>query len=283
MEEEYNGILVVNKPSMLTSRDVVNKVSKVLHTKKIGHTGTLDPIATGVLILIIGKCTKLSEILTTSYKTYTVTFKLGYETDTLDYTGKVLSESSVIKNNEEIIDVISSYVKTYMQEVPAYSAVKINGKKLYEYARNGIDIKLPKREVTIKSISDIVICNDTVKFTCEVSKGTYIRSLVRDIGRDLGTYATMTELVRISQNGININEAYTLEEIENNNYKILGVDKILSNYKKIECDSIKYKNIINGVKQKESIDDDYIVYIYQNKYIALYKKDNDIYRMYVKL
>lgn len=266
----------------MTSRDVVNKVSKILHTKKIGHTGTLDPIATGVLILTIGKCTKLSELLTSSYKTYTVTFKLGYETDTLDYTGKTTKTSDKIVSKNEIIKVINSYVGSYLQEVPIYSAVKINGKKLYEYARNGIDVELPKREVTIKSINDISISKDIVKFICEVSKGTYIRSLVRDIGSDLGTYATMLELVRINQNNISIDESYTLDDIENGNYKILGTDKVLKDIIKIECDDEKYKKISNGVILEENNNDEYILFTYHNNIVALYKKDNEKYRMYVK-
>ncbi|MBD9114902.1 tRNA pseudouridine(55) synthase TruB, partial [bacterium] len=158
-----NGILIVNKSEGFTSRDVVNKLSKIFNTKKIGHTGTLDPIAKGVLVVVIGKYTKLCEDLTQTFKEYIATFKLGILTDTLDITGKILDEKDVTVTEEEIRNVIASYKCVYDQEVPIYSSVKINGRKLYEYARNGENVVLPKRKVDIKNIEVIDINKDIVK------------------------------------------------------------------------------------------------------------------------
>lgn len=282
-ESNIDGILVVDKPSGMTSRDIVNEVSYLFKTKRIGHTGTLDPIASGVLVLTIGKCTKLSDYLTSKDKEYIVEFKLGYETDTLDITGMTLKTSSKKVSEKEIITVINSFVGSYEQEVPAYSAVKINGKKLYEYARNGETIELPKRVVNIYSISEISINDDLISFRVKVSKGTYIRSLVRDIGKKLGTYATMVSLRRSKQGLFSLNDACKLEDIKNDNYKLITSQELLSNELIIELDDKKYKEVSNGVQQELDIDNEYVVYTYNTQLIALYKKfDNGIYKMYIK-
>ena len=147
-----DGIIVVNKPKGITSRDVVNNVCKLLNTKKIGHTGTLDPIATGVLVLCVGKATKLVEILTSNDKEYVATVKLGILTDTLDTAGTIIKKKHVNLDKNELEKVLNSFVGTYNQEVPIYSAIKINGKKLYEYAREKKEVILPKRMVEIKKI-----------------------------------------------------------------------------------------------------------------------------------
>ena len=231
-----NGIIVVNKKSGYTSRDVVNIISKILGTKKVGHTGTLDPIAEGVLIVCIGKCTKLCDYFTSNMKEYLAEFELGYETDTLDNTGNITKKSNKIVNKEEIIKVINSFKGEYNQEVPKYSAVKINGKKLYEYARNNIEVPLPTRLVNIKEI-EILNINNNIKIRCIVSKGTYIRSLIRDIGNKLGTYATMTRLIRTKQGEFDIKNSYTIEDIKNNNYKLYTISEIFNNYPKINMNA----------------------------------------------
>ena len=147
-----SGIIVINKPSNYTSRDIVNIVSRELHTKKVGHTGTLDPMATGVLVVCAGEATKLVELITDTYKEYEAEITLGILTDTLDSEGNILKEEDVSFTKEEITKAISSMKGKYIQEVPIYSAIKVNGKKLYEYAREGIEVTLPKREVDIKEI-----------------------------------------------------------------------------------------------------------------------------------
>lgn len=274
-----NGILIVNKSEGFTSRDVVNKLSKIFNTKKIGHTGTLDPIAKGVLVVVIGKYTKLCEDLTQTYKEYIATFKLGILTDTLDITGKILDEKDVTVTEEEIRNVIASYKCVYDQEVPIYSSVKINGRKLYEYARNGENVALPKRKVDIKNIEVIDINKDIVKIKCLVSKGTYIRSLIRDIGSSLNTFATMTDLIRIKQGIFDIRDSYTLEDIENGNYKLIDIEDVMDIC--VIDDNTYLKDVTNGVKLKLDIKNEYILFKHEGNNIALYKKDNDYFRMYI--
>lgn len=274
-----NGILIVNKSEGFTSRDVVNKLSKIFNTKKIGHTGTLDPIAKGVLVVVIGKYTKLCEDLTQTFKEYIATFKLGILTDTLDITGKILDEKDVTVTEEEIRNVIASYKCVYDQEVPIYSSVKINGRKLYEYARNGENVVLPKRKVDIKNIEIIDINKDIVKIKCLVSKGTYIRSLIRDIGSSLNTFATMTDLIRIKQGIFDIRDSYTLEDIENGNYKLIDIEDVMDIC--VIDDNTYLKDVTNGVKLKLDIENKYILFKYEGNNIALYKKDNDYFRMYI--
>lgn len=276
-----NGILIVNKEKDFTSRDVVNKLVKVFNTKKIGHTGTLDPLAEGVLVVTIGRYTKLGDVLTSTYKEYIATMELGKETDTLDNTGNVLKTSEVRINEEEIKDVIMSYQKKYLQEVPIYSAVKVNGRKLYEYARTGESVELPKKEVDISEIEILNIEDNIVKFRCVVSKGTYIRSLIRDIGASLGVGAIMTDLIRTKQGKFKIEDAYSLEDIMNNNYKLLCVEDVLdavviNDYEDIE-------KIRNGVKIEYETDKEFILFKENNKEVALYHKSDEYYRMFLML
>jgi len=177
-----NGVLVINKESSYTSRDVINVLNKKLGTKKMGHTGTLDPIATGVLVVCIGKYTKLVDKITSYDKEYIATIQLGIRTDTLDTTGKVLEESPILDvDNQVLIHTLESFLGVSLQEVPKYAAVKVNGKKLYEYARNNEEIDLPKRKIEVKEIELLSMVNDEATFRVVVSKGTYIRSLIRDI------------------------------------------------------------------------------------------------------
>ena len=273
-----NGILIVNKSDGFTSRDVVNKLSKVFNTKKIGHTGTLDPIAKGVLVVVLGKYTKLCEDLTQTYKEYIATFKLGILTDTLDITGNIIDEKSCNVSEEEIRSVIASYKGVYDQEVPIYSSVKINGRKLYEYARNGENVVLPKREVDIKNIEVLDINKDIVKIKCLVSKGTYIRSLIRDIGESLNTHATMTDLIRTKQGIFDIKDSYTIEDIENGNYKLINIEDVLD---LCVINNEYIKEATNGVKLELDIKNKYILFKSNNEEVALYKKDGEYFRMYV--
>lgn len=269
-----NGLLVVNKPKCMTSRDVVNKVCRKFNTKSVGHIGTLDPLAEGVLVCLIGKYTKLANILTNHDKEYIASFKLGILTDTLDITGNVLKEGKKDFSKDEIINALNHFKGTYNQEVPIYSAVKVNGKKLYEYARNNIDVKLPSKMVNIYDIELIDINDDIITIKCKVSKGTFIRSLIRDIGAFLDTYATMTSLVRTTLGNFNIDDAYTLEDIENNNYKLLKLTDFLDVVtKKIDSEE-DYKHIKNGnvmnIKSNK-----YILFTYKDEDIALYEPFDD--------
>ena len=271
-----NGLLVVNKSKGMTSRDVVNKVCRKFNTKSVGHIGTLDPLAEGVLVCLIGKYTKFANILTNHDKEYIASFKLGILTDTLDITGNVLKEGKKDFSKDEIINALNHFKGTYNQEVPIYSAVKVNGKKLYEYARNNIDVKLPSKIVNIYDIELININDDIITIKCKVSKGTYIRSLIRDIGAFLDTYATMTNLVRTTLGNFNIDDAYTLEDIENNNYKLLKLTDFLDVVTKKIDNEEDYRHIKNGnVMNIKS--NNYILFTYANEDIALYEPfDNKI-------
>lgn len=271
-----DGILIIDKQKGCTSRDVVNDVCKVLHTKKVGHTGTLDPLATGVLVLCVGKATKLVELITSYEKEYIAQVVLGVDTDTGDVTGKILKEEDVYRSKEEITKALEKYKTTYMQEVPIYSAVKINGKKLYEYAREGKKIELPKREVTISAITlvgDILYQNGKTIFSFKttVSKGTYIRSLICDIARTLGTIGTMKNLKRTKQGAFTIESAISVDHISED-MELLPVDKALSTYQKIKVNKELESKIQNGAILENDYGTDYPLFINEEGVLlALYK------------
>lgn len=268
-----NGLLVVNKPKNYTSRDVVNALNKVFNTKAIGHIGTLDPLATGVLVCLIGKYTKLNNLLTMHNKEYIVDFKLGILTDTLDATGRVLDTSNNFIKKEKLVRALKKFKKTYMQEVPMYSAVKVNGRKLYDYARHGEEVVPPKKKVTIYDIELLDYEYDDVKIRCTVSKGTYIRALIRDICQYLKTYGVMTGLVRTKINDFKIEDAYTLDEIRNGNYKLLSLEDFLD-FKVIDLDEDNLNKIKNGNIYCDR-ENDYILFKYLNEDIALYYRINE--------
>ena len=273
---DFKGLIAVNKEKGMTSFDVVNTISKLFGIKKVGHTGTLDPIAEGVLIVAIGKATKIVELVTSETKEYISTVVLGKRTDTKDITGKVIEESNDI-DTSKLEEVIKSFEKTYEQEVPIYSAVKVKGKKLYEYARNNESIELPKKEVTIEKIDLLDVNNNEFTIRTKVSKGTYIRSLIDDIGEELGCHATMKTLTRTKQASINIEESYTLDEIANNNYKLLSIEYVLD-YPVEVVDKTLEKKIRNGqkVENRFNVQDKII---FKNKYdvlLGIYEVDKDM-------
>lgn len=266
-----DGILLINKPQGITSRDVVNKLTHILKTKKIGHTGTLDPIATGVLVVCVGNTTKLCEILTSDYKEYIATIKLGIKTDTLDITGNILEQSDFNVNKEQIINILNSFLGQSTQTTPIYSAVKVNGKKLYEYARKGKSVELPLREIDIKSIELLSFQNDEITFKTTVSKGTYIRALIDDICKKLNTIGTMSALTRTKQGKFLLEDTYTLDDIENNNYNFLTIEKVLSDLETIELSSELYNKVKNGSIIERRFNNDIACLKYQNKIVAIYK------------
>ena len=282
-----NGILLVNKPINYTSRDVVNKLTKILNTKKIGHTGTLDPIATGVLVITIGKSTKLCDLLTSKYKENIATIKLGIKTDTLDITGKPIEEQKIKSyTKEEISNVLKSFLGKSIQETPIYSAVKVNGKKLYEYARESIPVELPKREIDIKEIELLDYKDSEITFKTTVSKGTYIRALINDICTKLNTIGTMSKLIRTKQGDFKLEDCYTLEDIEANNYKILSNEEVLKNIDTIDINDDLLKPVNNGAVINKCFKNDIACLRYNNKIIAIYKeydKDNSKAKPYIML
>ncbi len=282
MNSLNKGLIIVNKPKDYTSRDIVNKISKILKTKKVGHSGTLDPLAKGVLVICFGKYTKLNELLTSNEKEYIAEVKIGLKTDTLDITGNILEEKNQTVKKEDLINTLNKYKKTYNQEVPIYSAVKVNGKKLYEYAREGKEVKLPKKEVTIKEIELLSFDENKFTFKTTVSKGTYIRSLINDILNDLNVIGTMSNLTRTKQGIFDINRSYTLEEIEKGNFEILKIKDTLD-IPKIKVDeNTKYK-IINGCKLKGDYPNQILFLDKEENELAIYEKENNIYKIKVLL
>lgn len=265
-----NGILIINKPKDYTSRDVVNRLNMIFETKKIGHTGTLDPLATGVLVIAIGTYTKLVNELTSLDKEYIAEIKLGIKTDTSDITGNILEKNENYNiSKEDIINAFNNFPKNYEQTVPAYSAVKINGKKLYEYARENIKIDLPKRLVSIYSLELLDFNNDVIKFKTKVSKGTYIRSLIEDVCTKLGVLGTMNNLVRTKQGKFSISDAIDLSSVKSDT-KLLKSRDVL-NARDYILDDVLYKRVINGNKLKLELEDGYYNMIYNSSDIALYK------------
>lgn len=282
MKLENNGLLIVNKPKGYTSRDVVNIISKKFETKKVGHNGTLDPLAQGVLVICLNRYTKLNEILSSKEKEYIATVKLGILTDTLDITGKIIKEEYKKINKNDLINTLNKFKGTYSQEVPLYSAVKVNGKKLYEYARKGEKVTLPKKNVTIKNIELLSFNENEFIFKCLVSKGTYIRSLIKDILNDLNTIGTMSDLIRTKQGIFSIDNAYNLNDILNDKYKIYQIKDLL-NIPKIYTNDNQLKKIINGMPLTGNYPDKILFLNSKNEEIAIYKKEGNIMKIDVLL
>lgn len=270
------GIVLINKDKNKTSRDIVNELTHILGTKKIGHTGTLDPIATGVLVVCVGKYTKLVNTLVSLEKEYIATIKLGIKTDTLDITGNILEKHECKVEKEKLLNELKSLIGEFKQTVPIYSAKKVNGKKLYEYARNNESVVLPENIVNIYNLELLEYKNDEIKIKCNVSKGTYIRSLIQKICDDLNIIGTMSDLVRTKQGIYDISESYTVEEIKNGNFKILKAKDIL-NYKNYNLTDEEYQRVKNGNHIKVKLNDENLILLYDNKEIAIYKKKDDIY------
>ena len=208
-----DGILIVNKPKGWTSHDVVGKIRHIAQMKKVGHAGTLDPIATGVLVVLLGKATKLSDILLQKDKTYRAGVRLGFKTDTYDITGVVISQTEPEITKDEVESVLRRFEGKQLQQPPMYSAVKQGGKKLYELARQGIEVERPLREVEIYSIDRLDFASPSFTIEVHCSKGTYIRSLIHDIGQAMGSGACMESLCRTASGSFLLSDAVTVEQL----------------------------------------------------------------------
>lgn len=262
-----DGLLIVNKPKEYTSHDVVNVIRKQLNIKKVGHTGTLDPNATGVLPILIGKATKISKYLIEHNKTYITTVKLGEKTDTGDSEGQVIETKKIPEGlkKEDINKVLQSFLGKQKQLPPMYSAIKINGKKLYEYAREGKKVEVKPRDIEIYKIELLEYKNSKIKFKVECSKGTYIRTLCEDIAKKLETVGYMEELQRTKVNNFNIENSILLDNItiENAEQNIIKIEEVFKNKSTIELDSKKLELFLNGVKLTYNLPQD-IYRIYSN-------------------
>ena len=276
------GIIVVNKPKGITSFDVIRKLKKILKTKKIGHTGTLDPLATGVMLMCVGKATKLASDLEAKDKVYIADFDIGYATDTYDIEGKKIAKNIIEISKENLEQSIKKFIGNIKQVPPMYSAIKIDGNKLYNLARKGIEVERPERDVTIEYINLLDFKDNKAKIETKVSKGCYIRSLIYDIGQDLGTYATMTALQRKQVGDYSLEDSYSLEQIEemvlNNDFKFLKTIEEIFSYDKYSLQTEKeltlYKNG-NTVKIKENLENKKYRIYFQDEFIGLANVENN--------
>ena len=282
------GIICINKDEDITSFGVVAKVRGILGEKKAGHTGTLDPMATGVLPVMLGGATKFLDYLPDSDKRYEAKFLLGKTTDTLDITGKVLSENEVVSTKEDVLKALSEFKGKISQYPPMFSAKSVDGVRLYDLARQGIEIKREPCEVEIKELN-LINCEGN-EYTIDVlcSKGTYVRSLIDDIGRELGCGAVMTALRRTLACGFDIKDSITLSELQKRrdlnegfNDLVLKIDRIFENYHRVvisEAQTKRFKNggalDINRVKNPPSDGGLCTVYSFDNQFLGLGKNEN---------
>lgn len=273
-----DGFINVYKEKGQTSHDVVNKVRKIFATRKVGHTGTLDPNATGVLPIAVNNATKVIEYMEHDDKTYVAELILGIVTDTEDIWGNILEENFVNVTKDEIEDVIKSFIGKQKQVPPMYSALKVNGKKLYELAREGKVIERETREIEIFSIEEIEIIENKISFKVHCSKGTYIRTLCKDIGKKLGCGAAMSALKRVQAGGFTIDNAVKLSELEKDKEKyVLDLEIPLKKFSIIELNDEEGRRYINGIKLKTDMPDGmYRVYIEGKLYGVCKVRDNVI-------
>ncbi len=267
-----DGIYVFDKKEGYTSRDVVNMVERFLNTKKVGHAGTLDPIATGVLVIAVGTGLKILEFINERDKEYIATVKMGIETNTLDITGNIVKEKeNYFIDVDNLKKALESFKGKYEQTVPLYSSVKVGGQRLYKYAREKKEIELPKRLVEIFDIELLDYNHEEFTFKTTVSKGTYIRSLIRDIGDKLEIPCTMKSLRRTRQGSFSLDDANTIEDIEIGKLKEIPLERALNELKIIEVDSYIENKISNGA-------------ILENRYndprVAFKNKKGDIIAIY---
>ena len=280
-EEKYNrsGVLLVNKPKGMTSREVVNKLTFLFDTQKIGHNGTLDPLATGVLVITINQATKINELLTACTKEYIATVKVGYKTDTLDVEGIILEKGDSHLTQEKLQDVFQTFPREYDQEVPLYSAKKVKGKKLYQYARENKEVSLPKQHVILYELELQNMTEDSFTFRTVVSKGTYIRSLIRDLSLSCGQFFTMSNLIRTKQGKFSLEECYALDDITSDT-PFLSIQEALD-MKALPIPVEEKTKIKNGhpIKNQYGIKD-FVLFEEQGKEIAIYQAEGENLRSY---
>ncbi len=275
-----DGVFNIYKPKNMTSFDVVAKVRKALNTKKVGHTGTLDPMATGVLVVCVGRATKIIDYIQGDKKTYLAEIMLGLETDTEDIWGEVLQKEDVSISKEAFEEAILSFKGEIEQIPPMYSALKVNGKRLYELAREGKTVERKKRLITIYDIKVLDVKDNKARFYVTCSKGTYIRTLCADIGKKLGTYAVMSALERTENGPFHVNDSINISNFSMENYMdyMVGIDQALSYTKKITVSDKAKELIQNGVKidlmryvEFDLNKGDYVLVYHQKKFLALSK------------
>lgn len=275
-----DGIILLNKDTDISSFKAINRLKYKLNLNKIGHAGTLDPLAEGLMIVLVNNATKLSDMLLKQDKEYYVECELGYETDTYDSTGEKthIFQEEININQEKVVSLLEKFQGDYDQLPPMYSAIKVNGKKLYDLARKGIEVERKHKIVNIEYIKDISIENKTVKFLISVSSGTYIRSVIQDFGRQLGTYATMTKLIRTRIGKFHVENSKKTDDITDES-DILRVEDIFD-FPKIEINDEEYFKIKNGVKVTKELPDSYYSIFYNNSYSGIGIVEENILRRF---
>lgn len=282
-----NGIICVNKPKDWTSFDVVAKVRGMARTKKVGHAGTLDPMATGVLPLFFGNATKACDVMPNDDKGYIATFKLGMTTNTLDITGDIETQKESNVTLDELKNILSEFVGEIEQVPPMFSAIQVNGRRLYDIARTGEVVERKARKVIIKKLKLVDFNEDTQTGVIEVlcSKGTYIRSLSSDIGERLGVGATLTDLQRHIVGNFTLDDCYTLEELQKFTdegileQKALPVEKVFEQLPKIKLNPVQSNKFRNGVKLDlnrvfhKNVEGNHKVFDQDNNFIGLARLD----------
>ena len=271
-----DGFLLLDKEKGISSNQLVQKVKKSLSLKKVGHLGTLDPMATGLMILAINRATKFSSYFLESDKSYDASIQLGSSTDTDDAMGNIISSSDIIPNEKDINKSLASFIGQSMQTAPFFSALKHKGKPLYKYAREGEFISKPPREINIFSIENIICEHNKCSFIVHCSKGTYIRSIARDLGDKLNSGGHLSALRRLSQGTFNIKNAMTIENIELN--KLITIEEAFSELSEIQLDSNQTNFFMNGVKIEEiNLEDDtYKIYDSSKKFLGLGMVSNSV-------
>jgi len=267
-----DGIIVINKSKNCTSHDVVREAKKILN-EKVGHTGTLDPNATGVLPLLVGKGTQISKYLINHDKIYEAVLKLGEKTDTADGEGQIIETREVKQSNiekENVEKVLKSLIGKQEQIPPMYSAIKVNGKKLYEYARQGQNIEIDPRTIEIYNLELIHIQNQEITYKVHCSKGTYIRTLCEQIAERLGTVGYMKELKRIQVGEFNIEDSITIEELENDIEKhFITIEKYFEKCEEINLNAKKLQLFLNGVQLTHNLEDGIYKIYSEEKFIGI--------------
>lgn len=268
-----NGILLVNKPKGMTSHDVVNKLRRILHMKKIGHTGTLDPNAEGVLMVLLGNSCKILPFIKNDIKEYVAKMTFGYTSDTLDIWGNLEEfEVESYPTVDEVKEVMTTFMGKQLQIPPMVSAIKVNGKKLYEYAREGIEIERKAREIEIFEL-DLLSYDKDIELRCLCSSGTYIRSLCVDIAEKLGQRGILSSLVRTRIDQFTLDQTYTLEQIEKSEYSLLTNYEVLNKYPYIAYDKID--DVKNGKRIQLPCRDDMVMIVSGEEVIAAYQHVNN--------
>lgn len=272
-----SGSLLINKEVGLTSRQEVNNVSRRLNEKKAGHIGTLDPFADGLLVVLLGSSTKIAPFLAVMDKKYIATLKLGEKTDTGDLTGKVIESKEIpVLTKENIVKTLKTFLGEQVQIPPMFSALKVNGKELYKYAREGKEIERKERHINILNIDLVNFEKDEITFIAKVSKGTYIRTLGEDIAEKLGTVGHLTKLTRLEVGPYSLENAKRSSEVSEKD--LLPISKMLAHLKSFEVEGELAKKAKNGMHFRLPIEDKEILLKDKDGIIALYKReDNGVY------